>query len=136
MKNLFRNVFLSVCTLFVFIANNSLIAQSAEADFLIVIKSTDNGVELNCIQGCDFKELSFSYGEKPEPVNNNGMTSLTTDLARQNAGDIPSDYFLFTVEKNGEGALLKGIHGTYWKTLEIKHNPNLTQAFNQNGHVY
>lgn len=136
MKNLFRNVFLSVCTLFVFSANNTLIAQSAEADFLIVIKTSEKGVELNCIQGCNFKDLKFSLSDKEvQAVNNDGMTSSISDLAERTAEAIPSDNFLFTVEKNGDGVLVKGINGTYWEKLNFKNNPNLTQAFNQNGRL-
>lgn len=137
MKNLFTNVFFSVCFLFLFGANNSVYAQSAEAEFLIVIKSTDKGVDLNCIRGCDFKELSLSLnGDKSQAINNAGMTHVESDFSSKSPDDHPSDYFLFTLEKNDKIISLKGIHGTYWKTLEIEYNPNLTHIFNQNGHVY
>jgi hypothetical protein len=42
------------------------VAQSREADFSVIVKTTDQGVELTCRRGCAWTTLTFACEEKRE----------------------------------------------------------------------
>ncbi len=42
------------------------VAQSREADFSVVVKTTDQGVELTCRRGCAWTALTFACEGKRE----------------------------------------------------------------------
>jgi hypothetical protein len=100
--------------------------------FLILIETTDNGFKLTGIEGCAFKEISFSYtSHKNQAVSQYGMVkSLKNNQSKEN----DAIDFLFKIDKTSDGVTLEGITGTAWKNLSFScQNGSCHQYINQNG---
>ena len=100
--------------------------------FLILVETTEDGVNLVCMEGCAFKELSFSLKNfVSQAIDQNGMCSADRKYAEKNAH---SPQFLFTLIKTNEGIQLNGIEGTAWKELSFScHGGMCHQFIDQNG---
>lgn len=86
--------------------------------FQIVVGMTEDGIALQCTEGCAWRDLSFSarpYAAEV-PVDYNGMTGSAENMRT-------SESFLFTVQKTDDGVRLRGIHGSAWTELSFKCAP-------------
>ncbi|MEX0997938.1 MAG: hypothetical protein WDZ45_12885 [Flavobacteriaceae bacterium] len=112
------------CVLFITSCGNlsNLPAQEKEvsqtAEFLIKIEATKSQIKLNCLSGCDWKELHYATTNANllQAINKSGMTDLTEKeiLVSDDSTD-----FIFTIEKTLDGLTLIGLEGTAWKNLSF-----------------
>ena len=95
--------------------------------FLILVETDGNNIKLTGLDGCAFKELTFSYRPN-QAISQYGMVSKK----QTKNGD--GEDFLFTVEKTSTGLNLIGIRGTAWKNLSFECTKGMcNQYINQNG---
>ena len=88
------------------------------ANFQIVVGMTDDGIVLQCTDGCAWVDLSFSVRPYAAEVavDNAGMADASASAQSP-------DSFLFTVQKTEEGIRLRGIHGSAWTELSFSCAP-------------
>jgi hypothetical protein len=85
--------------------------------FLILVESTDEGLQFSCPKGCAWTQLSFSlYNGEIQAVNTAGMTNeITNNLdVANNLAD-----FHFEVSKDEKNIYFKGLKGTAWLELSF-----------------
>jgi hypothetical protein len=106
-------------------------ANAELKDFKITIERTQEGVQLECKEGCAWKSLSFSAnGDKPQAVDEYGMTDLNKNPSQKDSNLAD---FLFTVAKTDKGISLQGMEGTAWKDLSFYNSIKNTQDIDQYG---
>lgn len=124
----------SLIALFFITANFELKAQEKQSDlkdFKIIVENIDNGIKLESLKGCAWVKLSFSLkNDKPQAVDEYGMTSLVEVASRKNSDPVD---FLFTISKTKNEIVLKGIEGTAWTDLSFSLVENGKQAIDQFG---
>lgn len=88
------------------------------AEFLIKIETTKSQIKLNCLSGCDWKELHYATTSANllQAISQSGMTDLTEKevFVREESTD-----FIFTIERTRDGLTLIGLEGTAWKNLSF-----------------
>src|SRR5690606_40051506 len=98
-KSNFKRFNLSFLMLLFVLVTNSTIAQEKKTvdsnDFKIIVEKTENGIKLQCVKGCAWKELSFKLNDyQPQAINEFGMSELDKTQSKQ---DINLADFLFTI---------------------------------------
>lgn len=132
LKPLIVNLLIAV---FLLMASSGLFAQENQKvdlkDFKIAIEKTDNGIKMQCFEGCAWLNLEFSVNyQQPQSIDAFGMTELDKN---------PSDNdpkladFLFIITKTEKGIVLKGLGGTAWTDLSFSLAKNKKQAIDQFG---
>jgi hypothetical protein len=111
-----------VATTAVFLTGVVLVAHSQDdatmlARFDMTVARTAKGVSLTCAAGCAWKTLAFTVGEKPTPVNANGMVDSTGNP--ENAGS-----FLLRMSTDKDGFTLSCDRGCAWRTLGWRARPD------------
>lgn len=99
--------------------------------FEIILASSVDAVELECVRGCAWQTLTFGPGESSPPVriDEQGMTASRGGEA---AADAPA--FLFMLDRSGGEISLDGVQGTRWKSLSYDCGDSAcTQRIDQNG---
>lgn len=99
-----------------------VLAQQPETDalspFSIVVKTSDDGFDLTCRQGCAWERLTFPLPAdgSAQGVDHRGMTDL---IDRQADADEHADFapFVITISKSDNRVSLMGLDGTAWMTL-------------------
>jgi len=134
-KSNFKRFNLSFLMVLFVLITNSTIAQEKKSvdsnDFKIIVEKTDNGIKLQSVQGCAWKELSFKLNDyQPQAVNEFGMTELDKTPAKQDANLAD---FLFTIIKTDKGIELKGMEGTAWSELSFSLAENKPQVIDKQG---
>lgn len=99
----------------VFIAGAALVARSQDearmlAGFDMTVARTAKGVSLTCAAGCAWKTLEFTVGEKPTPVNENGMVDPTANPEKTGS-------LLLRIGTDKDGFALSCDRGCAWQTL-------------------
>lgn len=117
------------------LVTNSTIAQEKKSvdsnDFKIIVEKTENGIKLQSVQGCAWKELSFKLNDyQTQAINEFGMAELDKTQAEQDANFAD---FLFTMIKTDKGIELKGIEGTAWAELSFSLAENKSQVIDKQG---
>ncbi len=110
------------CSVFILGFCSQIFAQEKEsndlADFLIKIEATKSHIKLNCVTGCDWKELHYTTttANLMQAINRSGMTDLTEReiLSKEDSTD-----FIFIIERTNIGLTLKGLEGIAWKELSF-----------------
>jgi hypothetical protein len=125
-KEVVMNRVVVVATMAVFITGAVLVAHSQDeirmlAGFDMTVARTAKGVSLTCVAGCAWKTLAFTVGEKPTPVNENGMVDSTGNP--ENAGSL-----LLRFGTDKEGVTLSCDRGCAWRTLGWRARPDGTGA--------
>ncbi len=133
-RNVTQNLLIAVFALFV---SSELVAQEKRStelkDFKIIIKKTNEGIEMLSIEGSAWKTLSYNVNnEVPQAIDEYGMTELNkvSSLKDSNLAD-----FLFTLTKTESGITLKGIEGTVWTDLSFSLPEHGKQAIDQFGMI-
>ena len=131
-KRLVPNLLIAVTVL---TASSELIAQEKKSndlkDFKIVVKKTENGIEMQSVEGSAWIDLSFSINnDRLQAIDEYGMTEL--DKVSSSKDSNLAD-FLFTITKTENVIILKGIEGTAWTDLSFSLPENGKQAINQYG---
>ena len=86
--------------------------------FKIKIEKNDEEIKLQCLNGCSWKELTFTKNnDQPQAINEFGMTEPDKELL--SGSDKNQAAFLFTITKTQKGIDLVGIKGTAWKKLQF-----------------
>jgi hypothetical protein len=112
-------------TMAVFITGAAPAAHSQNRDatmltgFDITVARTARGVSLTCAAGCAWKTLEFTVGEKPTPVNENGMVDSKGNP--ENAGSL-----LLRIGTDKDGFALSCDRGCAWRTLGWRARPDGT----------
>lgn len=136
MKNSGQKAFLGITLLMIFMTGSlsSVFSKSEETEktkFLILLEKTKDGIKLSGVQGCAFKELSFSLKDyNSQAIDQFGMSSLKRDKPEK---DNNLANFLFTIKKTKEGFSLEGIEGSTWKNLSFNCSGTCRQFIDQNG---
>lgn len=136
MKNLRQKVFFGIALLMIlmtgaFSSAFSKSDKSEQAKFIILVEKTKDGIKLSGVQGCAFKELSFSLKENtPQAIDQFGMSSLKRDKPEK---DSSLANFLFTIKKTMEGFSLEGLEGTTWKELSFSCSGTCRQFIDETG---
>ena len=100
-------------------------------NFQISIESTKNRIKLQSEEGSAWLSLSFNIDDyQPWAVNQFGMTK--TDSSSSKKESKLADY-LFTISKNKDKIVLKGVKGTAWKDLSFSLRKNQKVVINQFG---
>jgi len=87
--------------------------------FKIQVEKNEQGLKLNCLNGCAWKELTLSKNNyQPQAVNEFGMFESGDKLSIHSDENLAK--FLFTVAKTEDGIKMVGKEGTAWKELEFK----------------
>jgi hypothetical protein len=86
------------------------------ADFAITVSSSSDGIELLCVRGCAWTQLTFTSrpDAAPQAVDQFGMTSAAPTTSQSPAG---RSSFLFTVQRTADEVRLQGIRGSAWTAL-------------------
>lgn len=110
------------CCIFILGVSSQVSAQEEDnndlTEFLIKIEATKSHIKLNCVTGCDWKELQYTTtsANLMQAINRSGMADLTErDLLRE----ADSTDFIFLIERTNIGLTLKGLEGTAWKELSF-----------------
>lgn len=120
---------------FVLITSSNLIAQENKPSdlqgFKIIIEKTEDGIKMQCIEGCEWLGLTFDLNnERPRSIDQNGVSEMEESFSEK---VIYSATFLFTLNKTEGGIALKGIEGTEWIDLSFSIADNEKQAIDQFG---
>lgn len=115
---------------FILVLSSFSISMKAQTQdpkpFQIIIENTDNGITLYSKAESTWTKLSFKTNDdQPQAINQFGMAKL-------NKPDDRSSY-LFTISKNNNQIILKGIKGTSWKELKFYLSKNNKQTVDQSG---
>lgn len=106
--------------------------RAEESKFLILIQTKYGKMILKCVEGCAWKELTFTnQAERFRTVHEYGLIDNNDD-AFDSDDDVPN--FLFDIQKASNGINLVGKKGTAWKTLNFSClNEKCYQYIDQNG---
>lgn len=116
--------------------NNSILAQTNAPElvkFQILVETTEDGIRLTGLDGCAWKELSFSVPKhKPQAIDQNGMT---TKKGKSQVEENYLPHFLFTLTKTDKGLSFEGLKGTAWESLGFSCDGSCYQLIDQYGMV-
>jgi hypothetical protein len=120
---------------FFLIISFELVAQDRSStdlkEFKITIEKTDNGLKMQSLKGSAWVDLSFSLADnKLQAIDEYGLTKLNDVSSKK---DLNLTNYLFTITKNKDGIVLKGIEGTAWKELSLTLAKNRKQTISQFG---
>lgn len=105
-------------------------SKHTKKDFYIAVEKTDTGVTMKCLKGCAWTDLSFSVnGKKAQSVDQHGMFS---DASQRQTPDAKFLDFEFSITRENDTYILKGLKGTSWQALSFK-TTNGSQFFNSKG---
>lgn len=136
MKNLGQKVLFGIALLMILMtgAFSSAFSKSDKPEqtkFLILVEKTKDGIKLSGVQGCAFKELSFSLKDNnPQAIDQFGMSSLKRDKPEK---DSNLANFLFTIKETKEGFSFEGLEGSTWKELAFSCSGTCRQFIDENG---
>lgn len=120
----------SVALMFVLATSSFIQGSSDIQEFQLVIKYTDNGLELEGLKGTAWKKLKFTTSsDHPQAIDENGMTEVDKSTSK----DAGLADFLFTVAKTKDGIMLNGVKGTAWKKLTFTLSKDQSQKIDQMG---
>ena len=111
---------------------NTYNQESSElVDFEILVTNTKNGIKLNCIDGCAWRELEFTLvNEHRQLLDAFGMS--TNSKNEKIKGENFSAFLISLQKTNGE-LILKGIRGTAWTDLSFTLIARKVQTIDQFG---
>lgn len=117
--------------------SSKLIAQEKKPaqlkDFKIVVVMTEHGIKMQNTKGSAWIDLSFTLNNnRPQAIDEYRMTELDKISSHKDANFAD---FLFTVSRNENNILLKGIAGTAWTDLSFSFSANGKQEIDQYGLV-
>jgi len=103
-------------------------------DFTINIISVKDGtVKLECTEGCDWEDLSYTRSNmQPQAINAYGMVNNISEK-KDRRDRFPR--FLFTIEPTDNGAILESLAATKWDKLSFACLNDCNQKINYDGLV-
>ena len=101
MEGIVNGKILAYSLVFVLAASSNLIAQENNSsdlpDFKIIIEKTEGGINMTCIQGCEWFGLTFDLdNERPRVIDQNGVSELEEPFSES---IVDPALFLFTANK-------------------------------------
>lgn len=121
----------------VFILTTSSVVNAQEnkstdsQGFKIIIEKTESGINMQCIEGCEWLGLTFDLNnDRPRSVDQNGVSEIEESFSER---VVDPATFLFTINKTEEGIALQGIEGVEWISLSFSLAVNGKQAIDRFG---
>ncbi len=123
-----------ICTFLMISCNRSASSKQNASlkPFKIKIEKNEEEIKLQCLNGCRWKELTFTKNNyQPQAINEFGMVEPGKEKSTDSGNNLAS--FLFTVTKTQDGIELVGKKGTAWKELQFGLPNFKTQLIDQMG---
>lgn len=115
-----RLFFRRLCLIFLlqcFLSFASAQANGVVTDFILLVQNEQDTLEMECVEGCNWKTLSFTLKEGQDPlfVDEYGMTSAPSDVTLLT----DQEGFLISFSRKGETIYCTSKLGTYWEELSF-----------------
>lgn len=99
-------------------------AQDAPPRFDMIVLTSDTGVSLEAVAGCDWTRLEFSSGEQPHcgVVTSRGVRTVKPGFDPSTVVLDDQDRFAFFVTATADGFTAKALRGCEWTSLDYQVN--------------
>ncbi len=124
-----KSCLIVLCALLSF--NLALAADNEkESSFILLFESTDNGIKIEGVKGCEFTELNFTLGDGE--ITEIDMYGMLNNSHAERVSDDQSS-FRIAIERREGVIYLKGLRGTNFLELSFSCPVGSKQLIDQNG---